>query len=80
MPEGNRFHIAVGFDTFVSVHLFGAHNCSRRPTTIDVILLVGGVGKQTVNLSLERDFTWDEKLAEWRVKVPVVLGEQNGHP
>jgi len=73
-PEGDRFHIAVGFDTFVSVHLFGAHNCSRHPTAVDVVLLVRGVPKQTVNLSLERDFTWDEKLDEWRTKVPVVLG------
>jgi hypothetical protein len=28
------------------------------------------------NLSLERDFTWDEKLAEWRIKVPVGLSWQ----
>ena len=73
-PEGDRFHIAVGFDTFVSVHLFGAHNCSRHPTAVDVNLLVGGVAKKTVKLSLEHDFTWNEKLTEWRTKVPVVLG------
>lgn len=74
-PERNQFHISVGFDTFVSVHLFGAHNCSRHPTAVDVILLVDGTAKQTVKLSLDRDFTWDEKLAEWRTKVPVVLSE-----
>jgi hypothetical protein len=73
-PEGGRFHIAVGFDTFVSVHLFGAHNCSRQPTAIDATLLVGGAPKQTVELSLERDFNFDKKLAEWHTKVPVVLG------
>ena len=73
-PEHNEFHISVGFNTFVSVHLFGAHNCSRHPTGVDVILLVGGAAKQTVKLSLDRDFKWDEKLAEWRTKVPVTLG------
>jgi hypothetical protein len=78
-PEDGHFHIAVGFDTFVSVHLFGAHNCSRQPTAIDVVLLVGGVSKQTVELSLERDFSFDKKLAEWRTKVPVVLGKQKSH-
>jgi hypothetical protein len=63
-PDGARFRIAVGFDTFVSFHLFGGHNCSRHPTTVDVILLAGGVAKQAVKLSLERDFTWDEKRSE----------------
>lgn len=75
-PEAGRFHIEVGFDTFVSVHLFGAHNCSRQPTAIDVILLVGGIPKQRVELSLKRDFNWDEKLAEWHTKMPVVLGKK----
>lgn len=72
-PEGDRFHTEIGFDTFVSAHLFGAHNCSRHPTGVDVILIDGGVAKQTVKLSLERDFTWDERLTEWRTKVPVVI-------
>jgi len=74
-PEGDRFHIEVGFDTFVSVHFFGAHNCSRRPTGVDVFLLVGGAAKQTVRLSLKDDFTFDEKLDEWHTKTPVVLNE-----
>ena len=73
--EDDHFHITVGFDTFVSVHLFGAHNCSRRPTVIDVILLEDGVAKQTINLSLKGDFRLDEKLDEWHTKVPVTLGK-----
>jgi hypothetical protein len=40
-----------------------------------VILLAGGVPKQTVKLSLERDFIGDEELGARRTKVPVVLGE-----
>ena len=70
-PENHRFHATIPFDTFVSVHPFGGHNCSRVPTRIDVVLLEGGVAKQTVTLSLDHDFDWDAKLAEWRVKAPV---------
>lgn len=71
-PENHTFHAAIPFDTFVSARLFGGHNCSRVPTTIDVVLLERGVTKQTVTLSLDHDFDWDSKLSEWRVKVPVV--------
>jgi hypothetical protein len=72
-PERGAFHVNVPFDTFVSVHLFGAHNCSRRPTAVEVILLADGSTKQTVKLSIEHDFTLDSKTAEWHVKVPVTL-------
>lgn len=80
VPEANRFHIEVGFDTFISVHFFGSHNCSRRPTDVDVILLVKESPKQTVRLSLERDFARDEKIPEWHTKKPVVLSGGKATP
>ena len=72
-PREDSFHITVPFDTFVSVHFFGAHNCSRRPTTADVLLVVGGAVKRTIKLSIKDDFTWDQKRDEWRVKAPLTL-------
>jgi hypothetical protein len=75
-PDDNeRFRAEMPFNTFVSVHLFGAHNCSRRPIGVEVVLIGDGVAKQTVKLSLEHDFTWDPKLAEWRINRPLALGE-----
>jgi hypothetical protein len=74
--DTNRFRVEMPFDTFVSVHLFGAHNCSRHPTGVEVVLIGDGVAKQKVKLSLEHDFTWDPKLAEWRIIGQLTLSER----
>ena len=76
MPEGDRFHIEVGFR-----HLSFRSISSVRTIALGIrlrvifFLLVGGVAKQTVRLSLKDDFTFDEKLDEWQTKAPVVLNE-----
>ena len=72
-PVNGHFRVSVPFDTLVSASMFGGHNCSRRPTTVEVILFIDGSPKQTVQLSFENDFTLDSQTAEWRAKVPVVL-------
>jgi len=72
-PENHRFRATIPFDSFVSAHMFGGHNCSRVPTRIDVVLLDSGVAKKTMTLSIEHDFDWDSKLSEWHVKAPVVF-------
>lgn len=76
-PQDQTFHAAIPFSTFASTHLLGGDNCSRTPTKIEVVLFEGKIAKQTVTLSLDRDFNWDSRTAEWHVKEPVELdGEQ----
>jgi hypothetical protein len=72
-PQENKFHAAIPFSTFASTHLLGGDNCSRTPTKIEVVLFEGKIAKQTVTLSLDRDFNWDARMAEWHVKQPVEL-------
>ena len=71
----DRFYVVVPFDTFASVHWFGAHNCTCRPTSIEVLLVAGGTPTKTVKLSITQDFTWDEKRGEWRNVRPVMLDD-----
>ena len=59
-----------------AVHWFDAHNCSRKPTTIEVILLVDGVAMKTVQLSLQYDFSWNSTRGEWCNTVPIIIDDK----
>ena len=73
--EENRFRIEVPFDTTKSGGRFH-HNCSRRPSTVAVILLSNDEEAARVALSIEEDFKEDDE-GDYRVLSPVQLEKPN---
>ena len=73
-PADEAFHVDVAFNTLKSVRIFGSHNCSNRPQKVVVTLMQDKIERQSIVLSIDKDFAWNDKTARWTLKVPLILG------
>ena len=67
-----RFEIKAQFDSFKSLGWLGGHNCSRKPESVVVVLIVGGREYDRVTLNVPRDFEGTND-GDFTVHSPVTL-------
>lgn len=72
--QGNSFRGRIGFDTFTSYNPLTGHQCNRRPIAVLVRLVTAeGTEWDRKLLKFPTDFSYDENVGEYTLKVPLAL-------